>query len=357
MYSRLLFAFILFVSISAQAQRQDCVESLEQARSNFNLGRLYGIPAMLKPCLDNGFNKSQRIEAYLLLTRTYLLIDDPISAEDSYLKLLELDPEFTVDEENDPVDIVYLSEKFTTTPIFVLFLRGGLTYSNASAIQNFGVDNTNFSSEEYAPALGFNISGGAEWNISDHLGIGVEAGFLTKRYEYTNSFFNNDVQTFTETQSVLALPVYFKYRTQIKRFYPFVYAGFAMDFMLSANAEVQLVDQIGTGEDRSEFSVTGPQENLLDLRNRLNRNLFAGLGSSFRFGYNYIFVDFRYYYGLSNFVKQGAQYDNPNLLYRYGVVDDLKRLQSMTINVGWIKPLYKPRKKSEKQSFLKLKKK
>lgn len=354
---RLLVCLILFISFSISAQRQDCAISLEQARTNFNQGKLYGIPSMLKPCLDNGFNKTQRIESYLLLTRTYLLIDDPISAEDSYLKLLELDPEFEVDPANDPLDIVYLSEKFTTTPVFILFVRGGLTYSFATELQNFGTDNTSLSAEEYLPSFGLNFGAGAEWNINDHLSLGLETNFLTRRYEYNNSLFNGDKQQFIENQSVVAAPIYLKYRTRIKKFYPFVYAGFALDFTLAANAELELVDQIGTGENRSEFSVTGPQENLIDLRNRLNRSIVAGIGSSFRFGYNYIFVDIRYFHGISNIVKQGAQYDNPNLQYRYGYVDDLKSLQSAMINVGWIKPLYNPRKKSDKKPLFQFLKK
>ena len=70
-----------------------CSQALSAAQISFDNGHLYGIPSGLKDCLDNGFTKQERIQAYKLLTITYLFIDDPISAENSYLSLLRLDPE------------------------------------------------------------------------------------------------------------------------------------------------------------------------------------------------------------------------------------------------------------------------
>ncbi|MTI38954.1 hypothetical protein, partial [Fulvivirga lutimaris] len=169
-----LIVGLLSILNPAFAQRSNCAETLNQAQQQFDDGHLYSIPSILKPCLDNGFNKTQKIEAFLILTRTYLLIDDPISAEDSYLKLLALDPEYKIDRENDPVDIVYLDEKFTTTPIFILFGRIGLNASNASEISNYGVDNTDLTRESYNAVLGFNLGGGTELNITDNFSLGLE---------------------------------------------------------------------------------------------------------------------------------------------------------------------------------------
>ena len=161
MVKRLFIAWlVLNILCHTQTSAQDCSNTLERARAGFESGYLYTIPAILKPCLDNGFNKSQRIEAYLILTRTYLLIDDPISAESSYLKLLNEDPEYEINAEVDPVDIVYLNENFTTTPIFILSANFGLNSSNASIIQNYGVDNTDFSNESYKSSFGINFGVG-----------------------------------------------------------------------------------------------------------------------------------------------------------------------------------------------------
>lgn len=119
----LLFLTLLFllysVSTSAQVTDQpssDCEQILIQADDEFNAGRYYGIPALLKPCLDQGFSSEQKVRAYLLLTQAYLILDDPIAADDSYLKLLKADPEYVANPARDPIDVYYLSRKFISTP-------------------------------------------------------------------------------------------------------------------------------------------------------------------------------------------------------------------------------------------------
>lgn len=353
MVKRLFIAWLVLNTLS-YSWAQDCSTTLEQARTGFGKGDLYTIPALLKPCLENGFNKVQKIEGYLILTRTYLLIDDPISAEESYLNLLSLDPEYEINSEVDPVDIVYLDKKFTTTPIFIVFAKVGFNAANASVIQNYGTDNTSSSQEGYKASYGFNIGAGIELNINESLSLGTELNFSTRNYEYTNTLFNGDTQTFIESQSLIDFPFFLKYRFQYKKFSPYFYGGFALNYLLASNAEVELIDLIELGEDESsEFSVKGPQENISTLRESLNRFVFAGIGTRYRIGYNYLLFDIRYYYGLNNFVNQEGQYTNNALLYQYGYVDDLKRMESLSISIGFIKPLYKPRKIENKKGFFK----
>ncbi|TRX48140.1 PorT family protein [Fulvivirga sp. M361] len=328
------------------------METLNTARQNFTEGHLYGIPALLKPCLDNGFNKTEKIQAYWLLARTYLFIDDPISAEDSYLKLLKLDPEYTVDPENDPVEMIYLSQKFKTTPVFVLFGKIGINASKASPFQNFGVDNTSASNEAYSYKFGFHIGVGTEWNMSNHFSLGVEFDLVSRKYAYSNTLFEFDEQTFEEVQRTINIPVFVKYRTTWGKMYPFVYLGINPNRLLEASADVNLIDK-ATSDDESllEFPVTGPREDLLDQRKKITASLIAGIGINYRFGYNYIFVDLRYEYGMTNMIDINNQYGNDVLLYRYAIVDDDKRLNSFALSFGYVKPLYKPRKISEKRGL------
>ncbi|MEM6523536.1 MAG: outer membrane beta-barrel protein [Bacteroidota bacterium] len=339
----IMLLFALFGK--SRGQQSGCLETLAKAQESFDAGRLYGISSLLKPCLDNGFNKSQRIQAYWLLTRTYLFIDDPISAEDSYLKLLRLDPEYKIDVENDPIDMVYLSKKFKTTPIFVLFGKLGFNTTGTSVIQNFGTDNTDLTAESYSNDIGFQIGGGVEWNVSDTWSVGVGVDLVSRGYTYTNSIFEFDDQQFIEDQTSFDIPIYVKYRRKINKFIPYVYAGFTQHLMFSADAEVSLTDRAsGSNENLSAFPVTGPSENLDDVRQTSNQSIIFGLGSTYRIKYNYIFLDVRYLYGLNNIVDVDNQYSNNRLLYTYAFVDDDKRLNSLAVNVGFMLPLYKPRK-------------
>jgi hypothetical protein len=103
---------------------------------------------MLKPCIDKGFSREQRQRAYLLLTQTYLLLDDPISAEDSYLKVLKANPEYTTDAARDPIEVVYLSKKFTAAPIFSLFAKLGPNVSIARVIHDIDLTSSQGSTKE-----------------------------------------------------------------------------------------------------------------------------------------------------------------------------------------------------------------
>ncbi|MGV8837843.1 tetratricopeptide repeat protein, partial [Cellvibrio sp.] len=90
---------------------------LGQADDEFNAGRYYGISTLLQPCLDrNDFTNEQKVRAYLLLAQAYLILDNPTAAEDSYLQLLRADPEYVANPARDPIDVYYLSKKFTSTP-------------------------------------------------------------------------------------------------------------------------------------------------------------------------------------------------------------------------------------------------
>src|SRR5258708_1919531 len=108
---RLLAGFFLIGQFTiASAQNIECEQTLDQASNEFNAGHFYGIPSLLKSCIEkNAFTNEQQVRAYLLLCQTYLIIDDPIAAEDSYLKLLKADPEYVATDEKDPIDVVFLS--------------------------------------------------------------------------------------------------------------------------------------------------------------------------------------------------------------------------------------------------------
>src|SRR5258708_30166033 len=125
----ILFLFPVLHSIASFSQGSDCEQTLNQATAEFEAGRFYNLPSILKPCIDNGFSKEQKVRSYLLLTQSYLILNDPIAAENSYLQLLTADPEYVANPARDPVDVYYLSRKFTTTPLFASSFRVGVNTS------------------------------------------------------------------------------------------------------------------------------------------------------------------------------------------------------------------------------------
>jgi hypothetical protein len=148
---RLFFLSLIIITLSSTALKAqntqpaatDCEQILIQADDEFNAGRYYGIPSLLQNCLDKGnFSNEQQVRAYLLLAQAYLILDDPIAADDSYLKLLKADPEFEASMSQHPIDIYYLSKKFIATPIFTPHVRIGLNTSLPRTIYDINTSGT-----------------------------------------------------------------------------------------------------------------------------------------------------------------------------------------------------------------------
>ena len=83
---------------------------------------------------------------------------------------------------------------------------------------------------------------------------------------------------------------------------------------------------------------------------KIRLGLFIGGGVRQKIGLNHVYLDVRYSFGLRNLTNMKTNYSENNadsdseLLMLYGHVDDYLRLDNMSITIGYIHPLYKPRK-------------
>ncbi|MBN8575808.1 MAG: PorT family protein [Cytophagales bacterium] len=337
------------------AQSFDPEQVLTQATDEFNAGRYYGIPALLKPVIDNSkTTNEQLVRAYLLLTQSYLILDDPIAAEDSYLKLLRADPEYVANTARDPIDVYYLSKKFTSTPIVTPHIRAGLNTSVVRIIRELTVSGTEIDTRSVLKA-GVQVGLGFDFNLSTKWSIGIEGNFANKAFKRTTDkgnrkYFGADDLTTVERQNWFDVPVYVKYSYDSGKIRPFGYAGFAFNFLISARGiNWQFRDNFADG---SVKEAEEPNENLTYKRNLLNRSLVVGGGVKYKIGKDFLFVDVRYMPGLSNLTKADKIYYDkegafdPSVVF-YGQVNDFFRLDNFSISGGYIRPIYNPRKKGK----------
>jgi hypothetical protein len=340
---------LMLLGSTAMGQNMTCSETLIEAQNRFKSGDFYSIPAILKPCLDNGFSDQQKVEAYWLLTQTYLFLDDPISAEDSYLKLLKKDPLYEVDEDLDPIDVVYLSKKFTTRPKFVISGHFGVNTTLIDVIHPYSLSQ-NEGEADYSGKIGIQGGMGLEFVLTDNLSIGTELNVVQRGYTFSKQLFVIDFQEFTETQTLLDVPLFVRYRFKAGKFFPYAYTGIGVHYLLNARGDVILYDRFqASGEslsegNLSEFQVEGPALDLMDQRNSLTYSFVAGGGILIPVKYNFLKVDLRLVQGMKNNVREDNHYGNDELIFRYAYIDDFKRLNNFMLTVGFVKPLYKPRK-------------
>lgn len=332
----LILACVLNTAIFAQSN--SCEAQLSAATAEFDAGRFYGIPSMLKPCIDKGFTREQRQRAFLLLTQAYLLLDDPIGADNSYLEVLRANPEFLADTARDQIDVVYLSKRFTAAPIFSLFGRVGGNFSSVRVIQEIN-SSGGPSQNDYNVRIGFQVGGGVDWHISEHLAVTAELDYVFTSYKKEQVKFNGDLEEFIDKQNWFAVPLSVKYTILTTgKIRPYVFAGYSFNLLVSDRAQLSLFKN--DGEITQDEAL--PEESYSAYRRKANASFLIGGGAKYKIGLDFLFAEMRYNFGLTNVVIPPTTYDGP--AQKSGHVDDYFRLDNFSISVGYIRPLYKARK-------------
>lgn len=351
---------IFFICMASYAlvngqNQEECEVVLNRATEEFNAGHFYGIPAMLNDCLNKNQRADWRQRAYLLLAETYLLLDDPFGAERSYLEILKANPEFTTDRDRDPIDLVYLSSKFTATPIFSLHGRIGLNVTPVRPILRrsaFAGD----VSDRYTLKPGLQVGGGLDWNYDQNISLTVEANYSFTSYQYENlNVFgpDRDHLVFSDRQNWIRIPFMIKYSDDQGKYRPYGYVGYSIDWLFSDKGTITFADRnlvegrIQTDDRESPILQFTPK------RNSINRSLVVGGGVKYKIGLEYAFIDLRYFAGLTNVVNASesiGKSESESAAYNWGYVDNLFRLDNLSISVGYLYPLYKPRKLKKARS-------
>ena len=61
--------------------QESCTQKLRNARNAYQEGKLSSLPTTLQSCIDNGFNKEEKIEALRLVTLAFLYEENEASAK------------------------------------------------------------------------------------------------------------------------------------------------------------------------------------------------------------------------------------------------------------------------------------
>ena len=365
----------------------DC--QLDEAKKWYEEGALEKIEG-IEACVNSSksMSREKRIEALQLLTESYLYRDNIGKADKTFRNLLKSDPLYEADSTNPKVsyDLIYLSRTFSRKPIFSLYFGAGTNFSLIEKLENYGVDHTGGIADHEGylreVVLGFTGNVGLEVPLIYDFEFAVDASFGYRTFAFGDSLYmsvtaanptggvNSDLSTragapllysvlkYQENQFWIDLPVMLRYNFTFKKLLPYVYAGVAANFLLYAN--MSGVERETTAETTGGGAVT-PATPPIDitahpdarfasgtmpsLRTNVNVSFVAGAGIKIRVGRNFVFCDFRYTRMFLNNVDINNRYSNPDLLYKYGHVDNDFRTDNFALTLGFTKAFYKPRKK------------
>ncbi|HMG90448.1 MAG TPA: porin family protein [Chryseolinea sp.] len=349
---RIIAILVIVASCSKVTLAQDeCELILTQATEEFNAGHLTSIAAMLKDCLDKNQRRDWRQRAYLLLAETYLLLEDPANAEQSYLNVLRANPEYITDPSRDPIDLVYLSGKFTATPIFSFHGYAGPNITPVRVIHDVHSGGEPYAKEDYSVRLGWQVGAGAEYNYNDYLSGTLGANFsrTTFKQTTTNLFgMDKDIIEFVDRQNWLTVPISVKYTQPKGKWRRYGYVGLSFNYLMSDNADIEINNRDAKAdsetEERTSFDKSISNVNLIDYRNRFNYSFFIGGGVKYKYKLDYFYFDLRYTFGMKNVANPEDRYNSLTLGLPYPYIDDDFRIDNLAFSVGYIRPFYKPRK-------------
>ena len=339
-------AVIVFFGFFQFAYGQDCSAVLDEAKAEFEDGHLEIISTILNDCLSgNDLNDDQKVDAYRLLTISNLYLDKHYEAEQSFMKLLEIDHEYRI-LPTDPIELQYLSKKFITTPIFSFSGKLGANMSIVSVLHRNTVSAEADNNWKYTPKFGFNALVGMDLHFNKVVSLNIEAELSSRSYLYRDVLFASEPQDITQTRINLqgSLPVSLKFTYPGETYYPYVYGGYSPNYTFISQVDNKRLPEASENIDASSFSLLGKTKDF-------SHSLIFGVGVKRRFKYNYVFADFRYRLGMTNMLDEANQYDitNKNILaeiFRDLQIGDDYKWHSFELTVGYTIPKYKVRAKN-----------
>ena len=366
-YISFLLFFIFGLFAARAQQKEDCAIVLKNALKTYDEGAIEKVVDMLQGCMENGFSKEEKVQAYRLLILTYLFENNRTEAERNMVKLLKMEPEYQVNSAVDPPEFIKLFESYRTMPVFSMGLALGINFSVVSVLKNYSIDIVDPKTKiKYHSKVGFQVALNYNHYLFDRCELSVEASLGTNTFQYQNDLIDFANVTFKETQSWIKLPVSATYDFgKGKKFKPYARLGASVGYLFSDNANIVRTYPL---EDNSSSSagkhapVTSPTISLkkykytdqfgstqtTNLRNTFNYWILVGGGIKYKIKRGFVVLDVRYNLGLLNQVNTANRYSGiSDLVFKYYYIDSDFKMSDLAVSLKYVRSFYKPKKKKE----------
>lgn len=320
--------------------QSSCALTLRTARTTYDQGRLQDLPALLDNCLKDGFTKQEKVEAYKLLVLSYIYLEEPSRANAAMLELLRTDPYFELNESADAAEFISLYKTFRTWPIYRLGAKLGVNATSPSIVSS--ADALTGAAVSYSPSINFQSGIVFEIPVSPRLTLNPELYFQVRSFNYKSSLdltgaLDNSSRG-KETHNLLSLPVSLQFEISESKLHPYVSAGVSVDYLFNARITM----------NRHRVNAPSVQERTFDVtssRNKINFNAVASVGTKLKLGSGFVVGELRVVYGLRKINEPGSAYTiDDYLLFDNAYADNLMKLNSLTICVGYIYNVFNPTK-------------
>jgi len=344
--SNMMLVFLVFSPLLHG--QGECSTKIQEAQKLYEQGMIEEIPQMLAPCMENGFTRTQVIEAYKLIILSYLFDDNQFEAEKTMVEFLRKFPEYEI-MPNDPVEFVYLFESYRTTSIFSFGFTAGFNLTDPRIIESYSVYDQRNVTLTNSIKPGFQFGVGVGRFISRKMFINLELKFSENRYGFKDELITplpglNGISSVTYSEKLykFILPFTVSYEFNAKKLHYFVRGGFSVASItgVTGSAARQFTEEIPP--------VQGETQDIAKYRQNIMYAGVAGAGVRYKVPHGVLTAEFRASIGLNNIVKPEKRYDNMQQIMKSYYLDDDFAINTYSFSVGYYFSFYKPKKQADK---------
>ncbi len=342
----ILTFFICMLPIVPLKAQDDCLNTLKQAKQLYEKGLIDQIPKILSACMQSGFTRAQRIEAYKLIILSYLFDDNQFEAEKSMDEFLRKFPEYEV-MPNDPVEFVYLFESYKTSLLYSLNIFAGPTFTTRNVRESYTTLDQNQTKLTDQPGTGFQFGIGISRNLRKSLSLNVDLIYSNHKYNYSRT---SDIQLGTDKLQFVKISVIEKTdQICLPVSLSYVFGKGNLEYFLRLGGELGLITKSDISLERSSNAIdlTENNYNIMDQFNRYYCAALAGVGLQYKVPRGFLILDIRYHVGLNNMTISSKRYSDPVLVSKYYYLDDDFALNYLSVNIGYNFSIYQSRKKKD----------
>jgi hypothetical protein len=345
--STIMLILIIFIPV-VQGQNE-CSTKIQDAQKLYEQGMIEEIPQMLASCMQNGFSRTQVIEAYKLIILSYLFDDNQFEAEKTMVEFLKKFPEYEI-MPNDPVEFVYLFESYRTTSIFSFGFTAGFNLTDPRIIESYSVYDQRNVSLKNTMKPGFQIGVGVGRYISRKMFLNLELKFSENRYGFEEEVITplpglNGISavTYSEKLYKLIMPLSVSYEFSAKKkLHYFMRGGFSVASITGA-----------TGTATRQFTqdiapVPGETNDIARYRKNIMYAGIAGAGVRYKVPHGVLTAEIRASIGLNNIVRPDRRFNNMQQIMKSYHEDDNFAINTFSFSAGYYFSFYKPKKQADK---------
>lgn len=336
----------LLLLVSNLVYGQNCSQKLEEARrAYYNAGQLRQVKPILEGCLDQ-LSKEEQVEAYKLLTDSYLVLGETDQADEYLFELLRRNPTYKP-RESDLMEFKNLFETYRIVSRYSFGATAGVMRPDYRIIRHQSASGVTEEPEDYEELIGYQLGITGEIALIYNFFINTAVLFDHRGFEQRETILDLQSVKSVERENRLGIPLQLKYIYPTRRYKPFISGGFSYHYLLSAKGDLE---HFSLEPDFSGVLIGIPfsadDYDLTDLRRRSTYNwlVSAGFQAPLRGGF-LLELKMTYERGFHNLIEEEKRFSDDVLVEDFAFIPDDFKVSGWVLTLSIMKNYTRPIKK------------